>query len=158
MSMKILFAAAIFLLGWLWSYFFIRQLLFNFLTAFPLIKTMNALQDGLIAPGAKRYTVISCVACVFMAGVVLAVILRFCPLYLIICFLVAAGGALLMLVGKLSLRNRAMFEAFCNAYYRFVPDDELRTAMYNKKNGQIKSRLKAMGIEGSFVPEFKAES
>lgn len=158
MSTKIMFAAAIFLLGWLWSYFFVRQLLFNFLTAFPLIKRMNTLQDGMIAPGAKRYTVISCLACVVMGGIVLAVILRFCPLYLIITFLVSAAAALLMLLNKLSPRNRPMFDAFCNAYYRFVPDDELRTAMYNKKTGQINSRLKAMGVEGTFIPEFKAES
>ena len=155
MPMKIMLAAAIFLLGWLWSYFFVRQLLFNFLTAFPLIKRMNSLRSDMIAPGAKRYTVISCLACVLMGGIVLAVIIRFCPLYLLISFAVGAVSALVMLHNKLSPRNRPMFDAFCSAYCRFVPDDELRTAMYNKKTGQIKARLKAMEIEGSFVPEFK---
>ena len=158
MSTKILLAAAIFLLGWLWSYFFVRQFLFNFLTAFPLIKRMNELHPEMIAPGAKRYTVISCLACVVMGGIVLAVILRFCPLYLIISFAVGALSALAMLLNKLSPRNRPMFDAFCSTYYRFVFDDELRTAIYNKKTGQIKARLKAMGIEDSFIPEFKAEN
>ena len=27
--------------------------------------------------------------------------------------------------------------------------------MYNKKTGQMKARLKAMGIDGSFIPDFK---
>lgn len=56
---------------------------------------------------------------------------------------------------KLTPENRPMFDTFCNGYYRFVPDDELRTAMYNKKTGQMKARLKSMGIQGSFIPEFK---
>ena len=33
MEMKIIFAGAIFLGGWLWFYLFLRQLLFNFCTA-----------------------------------------------------------------------------------------------------------------------------
>ena len=152
---KIMLTGAIFLGGWLWSYLFIRQLLFNFFTAYPLIKKMNGLQENLIDIGAKRYTTVSVITCSFLAVVILALVLRFCPLYLMLAFLAGALIAIILLIPRVSSKNRAMFDSFCSAYYRFVPDDELRTAMYNKKTGQIKSRLKAMGVEGSFMSDFK---
>ena len=146
---------AIFLGGWLWSYLFIRQILFNFATAFPLIKNMNALREELIAVGAKRYTVISVITCGVIAAALLAAVLIWCPIYLKIGFLAGAVLATVLLIPRVSMKNREMFDSFCMSYYRFVPDDELRTAMYNKKTGQMKSRLKAMGIQGSFLPDFK---
>lgn len=157
MEMKIMLAGAIFLGGWLWSYLFVRQIMFNCATAFPLIKRMNSLQEDLIAIGAKRYTVISTIVCAFFTILILFLVVRFCPLYLLLSFLGGAVIALVMLIPRVGPKNRNMFDNFCNAYYRFVIDDELRTAMYNKKTGQMKSRLKAMGIEGSFIPEFKKE-
>ena len=60
-----------------------------------------------------------------------------------------------MLLNMVTPRNRAMFDTFCNVYCRFVPDDELRTAMYNKKTGPMRARLKELGLEGTFIPEFK---
>ena len=155
MEIKIMFTGAIFLGGWLWAYLFIRQILFNFATAFPLIKSMNALREELIAIGAKRYTVISVITCAVVALALLAAVLIWCPIYLKLSFLVGAALAVILLIPRVSYRNREMFDSFCAAYYRFVPDDELRTAMYHKKTGQIKSRLKAMGIQGSFLPDFK---
>ena len=155
METKIMLGAALFFGGWLLSYLFIRQFLFNLLTAFPLIRKMQALQADLIAVGAKRYTIISSVVCCLLTGIVFLIVLRFCPLYQIICFAIGVISALLMLVNKLGPANRPVFDSFCTAYCRFVPDDELRTAMYNKKTGQMKSRLKAMEIQGSFIPEFK---
>lgn len=156
MDMKIIFVAVLFLGGWLWSYIFIRQIMFNFITALPLIKKMNALQEDMIAVGAKRYTTISTVVCGLFSALLLFVVIRFCPLYLTISFAAGAIIAFVMLFKMVSPKNRAMFDSFCTAYCRFVPDDELRTAMYNKKLGPIRSRLKAMGIEGSFIPEFKS--
>ena len=50
-----------------------------------------------------------------------------------------------------------MFDAFCNTYYRFVPDDELRTAMYNKDPQRIKQRLYNLGLARDMVPDFKPE-
>ena len=155
MEYKIMFTGAIFLGGWLWAYLFVRQLFFNFLTAYPLIKKMNALQEDLIAVGARRYTTISVITCGFVAAAILAAVLIWCPLYLKLGFLGGALIAIILLIPKVSPNNREMFDSFCTSYYRFVPDDELRTAMYNKKTGQIKSRLKAMGIQGTFIPEFK---
>lgn len=155
MDVKIMYAGGLFFLGWLWFYLFLRQLLFNFLTAFPLIKRMRALREDLIAVGARRYTLVSVAACVFVSAIVIALILWLCPLYMQISFAVGAVLGALLYFPKLTPNNRPMFDTFCSAYYRFVPDDELRTAMYNKKTGQIKTRLRAMGIEGTFVPTFK---
>ena len=155
MEMKIMLTGAVFLGGWLWAYLFIRQLMFNFMTALPLIKKMNALQEELIAIGAKRYTVISIITCSVVAAAILAAVLIWCPLYIKISFGVGALLAIVLLIPRVSADNRDMFDTFCNSYYRFVPDNELRTAIYNKKTGQIKSCLKAMGIQGTFVPDFK---
>ena len=155
MAMKIIWSAVLFFVGWIGYYLFGRQLIFNFKTAFPLIRQMQETQEDLIAPGAKRYTVTSTVVMGLLCLIICGVVLFFCPLYLKISFLVGVIVCAFMLVGKITPDNRDMFDSFCSTYYKFVPDDELRTAMYNKKTGQIKSRLKAMGIEGSFVPEFK---
>jgi hypothetical protein len=157
METKILLAAVFFFVGWLWSYLFLRQLLFNVLTAYPLIRKMHATREDLIAVGAMRYTGVSVVTCLIVSAIILFAVIRFCKLYNIISFAVGAVAALLMLLNKLTPKNRPMFDAFCSAYCRFVPDDELRTAMYNKKPGQIKSRLREMGLDSSFVPQFKDE-
>ena len=52
MQMKILGAGVLLVLGWLWFYLFVRQFLFNFFTAYPLIKKMQAAKEDLIAVGA----------------------------------------------------------------------------------------------------------
>ena len=155
MEIKIMLAGALFLGGWLWAYLFLRQIFFNYITAFPMIQKMNSLQEDLIAVGAKRYTVVSVVFCGVVAAAILAAVLVWCPLYIRIGFLAGAVVAVVLLIPRVSARNREMFDSFCNSYCRFVPDDELRTAMYNKKTGQMKARLKAMGIDGSFIPDFK---
>ena len=125
------------------------------MTAMPLINKIKSLREDLIAVGAVRYTVISLITCGLISAVILFVVIHFCPLYLLISFFTGAVIALAMLANKLSPANRPMFDAFCSSYCRFIVDDELRTAMYNKKTGQIKSRLKAMEIDGTFIPEFK---
>lgn len=155
METKILLGGAMLFGGWLWFYLFGRQFLFNVMTAYPLIKAMQKLREDLIAIGARRYTTVSVIVCLVISAIILALVFGLCPVYLMVCFSVGAVTALLMLFSKMSPSNRFMFDTFCTGYYRFVPDDELRTAMYNKKTGQMKSRLKAMGIDGSFIPEFK---
>lgn len=155
MEMKILFAGAVFLGGWLWFYLFLRQFLFNLCTAFPLIKAMNQAQPELIAVGAKRYTMVSLTVCTVVCAAVAALILRFCPLYLVISFFAGALVGIAMYAGKLSPKNRAMFDVFCNGYYRFVPDDELRTHMYNKNPHKMKVRLHTMGVSTDWIPDFK---
>ena len=155
MAMKILFAAAIFLGGWLWFYLFLRQFLFNILTAYPLINKLKTASPDLIAIGATRYTNISIAVCLVISAIIIAVVIVFCPLYLLISFFVGALLGFVTHIGKLTPDNRNMFDTFCNGYYRFVPDDELRTAMFNKKPGQIKQRLYNMNLPRDFVPDFK---
>ena len=155
MEMKVIFAGAMFLVGWLWFYLFFRQFLFNILVAFPMIKAMNKAQTDLIAIGAKRYTSVSLIACTVVCAIVAGIIIWLCPLYLIISFLVGALVGFVMYIGKLTPKNRAMFDVFCNAYYRFVPDDELRTLMYNKNPHKMKVRLHTMGVSTDWIPDFK---
>ncbi len=155
MEMKVIFAGAMFLVGWLWFYLFFRQFLFNILVAFPMIKAMNKAQTDLIAIGAKRYTIVSLIACTVVCAIVAGIIIWLCPLYLIISFLVGALVGFVMYIGKLTPKNRAMFDVFCNAYYRFVPDDELRTLMYNKNPHKMKVRLHTMGVSTDWIPDFK---
>lgn len=154
MEMKVLFGGAIMLGGWLWFYLFVRQFLFNFMTAYPLIKQMTAADAELISPNAKRYTTVSVGLCAFVSLVIAAIVVLLCKTYLMICFFVGALVALCMYIGRLSPKNRNMFDSFCGAYYRFVPDDELRTAMYNKKPSQMKKRLHEMRVSADFIPEF----
>ena len=158
METKIMLCAGIFFGGWLWFYLFMRQFLFNLLTAYPLIRKMQEIDPGLIAVGAKRYTSTSIIVCTVVSAIILFVILRFCPTYLIISFFVGAALCLLMLFGKLSPQNKAMFENFCTGYCRFVADDELRTLMFNKEIKKINRRLREMGYDRSFVPEFKQDT
>lgn len=143
-------------LGWFWSYLFLRQLIFNFSVAFPMIKKMKAADNELIADTAKKYTFVSVFANLLVCIVIAVLCLIFLKKsYLKICFAVGAVIALAFSISSLSYRTKRMFESFCTSYYRFVPDDELRTAMYNKKTGQIKSRLHELGIKEEIVPEFK---
>jgi hypothetical protein len=155
MQMKILGAGALMMVGWLWVYLFVRQFLFNFLTAYPLIKKMQATQEDLIAIGASRYTTISVISCAIVCVIVIAIVVLACPWYFALCFFFGAIVALVMFWPQLGPTNRAMFDSFCDSYYRFVPDDELRTAMYNHKPSQMKVRLHDMGLSDDFIPEFK---
>lgn len=157
MAMKFMFAGALLLAGWMWGYMFLRQFMFNVGVAMPLIKKMNAAAEDLIAVGAKRYTWISIVVCIIISAIIVAIVIRFCPTYLIVCFFVGAAACVAMLAGSMNPGNRPMYDTFCGAYYRFVPDDELRTAMYNKKPSKMKLRLHTMGVSIDCIPNFKDE-
>ena len=155
MEMKIIWAAVMFLGGWLWVYLFIRQIMFNLSVAYPLIRKMNALKQDMIAVGARRYTSISVLVCLFISAILLVVVVRFLSPYLYISFFAGALICFVLLLSKIKPENRQMFEAFCNSYYRFILDDELRTAVYNKKFNQVNARLRALDLHDTFVPQFK---
>lgn len=157
METKIMLAGAIFVGGWVLYYLFGRQFVYNFVTAFPLIRGMNETQPDLIDRSAKNYTVISALVTGFICAVICIVVLIFCPLYLKICFAVGFIICAAMTWSKLSPDNREIFDSFCGTYYKFVRDDELRTAMYNKKPSQMKLRLHDMGLSTAFIPEFKKD-
>ena len=154
MAMKIMWAAAIFFGGWLFSYLFGRQLVFNFKSAYPMIKKMRAQDPDLIAPGADKYTNISVIVCVASLLIVGFIVVRFCKLYLIISFFVGLISAFVMYLPRLALTERGTFDLFCSAYSRFIPDDELRTAMYERKPKEIRKRLRDMGLDDSIIPTF----
>ena len=158
MEIKIMLAAALFLAGFLWVYLIIRQFLFNVSIAYPTLNKMKALKEDLIVIGAWRYPHISMVVCVLVSAVVLFVVIRFCPTYLLISFGVGSLICFLMLVFKIKPQNKAMFDNFCTAYCRFVQDDELRTLMFEKDYKKIDRRLRELGCTGSFVPEFQKEA
>ena len=155
METKIMLAAAIFFGGWLLSYVFIRQLLFNFITAYPLLRKMQQIDENLIAIGARRYTNVSVIVCSVSTIILFGVVLWLCPVYLKISFFAGVVVCFFMIITKISPENQAMFESFCTGYGRFIPDDELRTIMYNKEIRKINRRLREMGYGSSFVPEFK---
>ena len=157
METKILLGAFLFLLGWLWYYLFFRQFIYNFTTAYPLIRQMRKEDPELISPNATRYTTVSVIASLVICAVIAAIVCYLCRnhVYYIISFFCGALISFLFTFKKLSPQNRAMFESFCSAYYRFIPDDELRTAMYNKKIDHMKSRLHAMNKSSEFIPSFK---
>ena len=67
---------------------------------------------------------------------------------------VGAVSALLMYLPHSKPSDRGTFDLFCSAYSRFIPDDELRTAMFNREPKQIRKRIREMGLEPSFVPTF----
>lgn len=154
MAMKIMWAAAIFFGGWLISYLFGRQLAFNFKTAYPMIKKMRAQDSDLIAPGADKYTNISVIVCIVVILIVSLIVVRFCSLYLIISFFVGFISAFVMYLPRLSITERTTFDLFCSAYSRFVPDDELRQAMFERKPKDIRSRIRDMGYDSSIIPTF----
>ena len=83
------------------------------------------------------------------------IVIRFCPVYLMVGFFIGVVSASVMVYAKMKPTSRDMFDSFCMTYYRFIPDDELRTAMYNKKPSQMKVRLHELGLSSDFIPEFK---
>lgn len=161
MEVKILYGGLALVGGWFWFFMFLRQFFFNIMTAYPLIGKMKKLDKELIAIGATRYTTVSLIVTGLLSALVAFLVLYFSikksAAFVYLNFIIGAIIAFAMFITKLGYRNKPMFDLFCDSYYRFVPDDELRTAIYNKKLGQIKSRLKVMGFDGTFIPEFKAE-
>ena len=88
MEMKIMFAGAILVGGWVLYYLFGRQFAYNIRTAFPLIRAMQETQQDLIDISAKNYTVVSALVTGIICAVLCFVVFFFCPLYLKICFAV----------------------------------------------------------------------
>lgn len=157
MEIKIMLAGAMVLGGFLWAYLFVRQFLFNILVASPMIKKMNSLQEDLISVGAKRYTLISDLVSGIVGLAILALVIYLCrnSVYLIVTFVIGALFAIIMIALRTKPANKESFDLFSTAYARFIPDDELRTILYNKEYDKVKARLKHMGVRGTFLPEFK---
>ena len=157
MPLKIMIGAFVLFIGWLWYFMFLRQFIYDFTTAFPMLKKMNECSEDLISPNSRRYTVVSVFASLAISIVISAIVVFLCRKhwYYIAAFGAGALISCLMTINKLTPSTKSNFEAFCNAYYRFIPDDELRTAMYNKDIPEMKARLRLMAVSNKFIPDFK---
>lgn len=155
MNINFMLVGAFLLFGWLWAYVFLRQFIFNLRVAYPLINQMLETDSELIAKTSKQYTAVSTGLCAVVSIIILFVICRFCPVYMTVSFFIGAAIGLFMIYPTMVPTKREAFDSFCSGYYRFVPDDELRTAMYNKKPSQMKMRLHVMGLSIAFVPKFE---
>lgn len=158
MEKQIMWAALVAVGGWMWFYLFFRQLVFSFTTALPMIKRFNSQGTELISVNARRYAYLSVLVWVLISGGIAAAVIALCKLYLWLSFL---GGGLVGLIlywNRMTAETQSNFNAFCTAYYRFVADDELRTAMYNNKIPQMKTRLTELGVDkNKIIPDFKRE-
>ena len=154
MGMKIVWIAALALAGWLFGYLFIRQFLFNLIVALPLVKKMNK-ETELINKNANRYTGVSIAVCVLVTAIVLFLVIRFMKPYLMYSFLGGLLVCFIMLFAVVKPENEAMFNSFCASYYRFVPDDELRQAIYDKNIKKIKLRLHDLEQPLDWIPDVK---
>ena len=157
MYMQVMYGACMAFVGWIIFYLFGRQFIYNFKTAFPLIKKMKETDTDLIADTAKKYTVVSCVTTAFIILLCCGLVLLFKAMYIKICFYAGILICLVMVFSIMGPEHRRNFDSFCATYYRFVPDDELRTAMYNKKPSAMKLRLHDMNLSTAFIPEFVKE-
>ena len=155
LQMRIILVSFLFLAGFLWSYLFIRQIMFNLRIATPLINRMRTEKEDLIAVGAIRYTTLSTVVCTFISLLLLGITVYLCRnyWYYLVGFGLGAVISFVMLLKMVRSDSRNMFISFCSGYYRFIPDDELRTAVYNQKAGPIRSRLREMGLRGEIIPK-----
>ena len=159
-TMTYIWIGVLFLIGWLLGYLFVRQIAFDFATAYPTLNKMKAAKEDLIVyKNAKRYTTVSVVTCILVLALfsVVCLILKFLSLWMKIAFFAGIVVVALMIIGKMGPENKKMFEAFCNSYYRFIPDDQLRTDMYNNKYPAMKLRCHDMGVSTDWIPEFKKE-
>lgn len=153
MDTKIMFGALIFVAGWFYFYICIRQLIFDFTVGYPLISKFGGAGEKVIAATpARRLNTISVVIWLGICVGLGWVVFHFCLSKLWL-FLPFWGGALLGLIcfiGKLGPRFKPNFEAFCRTYYRFMPDDELRTAAYHTDLPRMRAALRALDVDLKF--------
>jgi len=75
--MQMMWFGAIFLGGWFWFYLFMRQFLFDFTVAYPLVKKMRNTGEDLILAAANKYTTVSVVVCSIFMALVAFLVIRF---------------------------------------------------------------------------------
>ena len=148
MEMKIMYGALMFVGGWFYFYICLRQLIFNFTVAYPLIAKFGKAGEQVFAPtGANRLNTISVIIWLAICVCLGFVVVHFAALYLTLCF---AGGVVIGLVvfaKKLGPKTKSNFEAFCHTYCRFVPDDDLRQAMAHADLPKMRAALRALNVE-----------
>lgn len=152
MEMKIMYGALIFVAGWFYFYICLRQLIFDFTVAYPLIAKFGKAKDGELfgAKGAYRLNTISVIIWLVICAVFAFLVIRFAALYLIICFFGGSVLGLILYIKKLGPGTKSNFEAFCHTYCRFVPDDDLRQAMHQCDFPKMRAALRALDCDLKF--------
>lgn len=157
-----MYAALMFMAGWVWYYLIVRQVVFNLTTAKPLIKKFRTEKslDGepLMNINAQRFLIISIVVWMLLVLGTGALVTWLCRKhsYLYISFFIGGLIGFFTFIGRYGPSISRNFRDFCAAYYRFVPADNLREAMYYGKVPAIKAQLENLGVPGeSVIPEFK---
>ncbi|NCB51793.1 MAG: hypothetical protein EOM54_07935 [Clostridia bacterium] len=146
MDKQIMYAAILFVAGWFYFYICLRQLIFDFIVAYPLIKKFG--DAGVMASvGAKRLNSISVAIWLLICVGIAFVVIRYCALYLLISFFVGAAIGLVVFLNKLGPKTPSNFEAFIHTYCRFVEDDELRGAMTSADLPKIRAALRTLGVD-----------
>ena len=155
MEMKIMYGALIFVAGWFYFYICLRQLIFDFTVAYPLISKFGKAMNGELfaAKGANRLNTISVIIWLVICVGLGFLVVHFAALYLIISFYVGAVLGIILYIKKLGSSTKSNFEAFCHTYCRFVPDDDLRQAMNQCDLPKMRAALRALNCDLKF--EFK---
>lgn len=155
MEMKIMYGALIFVAGWFYFYICLRQLIFDFTVAYPLISKFGKAMNGELfaAKGANRLNTISVIIWLVICVGLGFLVVHFAALYLIISFFVGAVLGIILCIKKLGPSTKSNFEAFCHTYCRFVPDDDLRQAMNQCDLPKMRAALRALNCDLKF--EFK---
>lgn len=147
-EMKIMYGALIFVGGWFYFYICLRQLIFDFTVAYPLISKFGKAGEQVFAPkGANRMNTISVVIWLLICAGLAFLVIHFAALYLTLCF---AGGVvvgIIVFAKKLGPKTMSNFEAFCRTYCRFVPDDDLRQAMNQADLPKMRAALRALDCD-----------
>ena len=161
MANQVLYVALMFLVGWLWYFLVVRQFVFNFTTVHPMLKRFKKLSDDwekIISINSFRYLTINIIVWILISFGLCFLAYYLCRnnLYLFISFLVGGAVGVITFLGRYSEYTERNFKDFCSTYYRFVFDDELRTAMYNSKIPAMKNRMNDMNLDKTIlIPEFK---
>lgn len=155
MEMKIMYGALIFVAGWFYFYICLRQLIFDFTVAYPLISKFGKAMNGELfaAKGANRLNTISVIIWLVICVGLGFLVVHFAALYLIISFFVGAVLGIILYIKKLGPSTKSNFEAFCHTYCRFVPDDDLRQAMNQCDLPKMRAALRTLNCDLKF--EFK---
>ena len=146
MDKQVMYAALLFVAGWFYFYICLRQFIFDFTVAYPLIKKFG--DAGVMASvGAKRLNTISVVIWLIICVGIAFVVIRFCPVYLLVTFFLGTAIGFVVFFRKLGPRTQSNFEAFLHTYYRFVENDELRSAMSSADLPKIRAALHTLGAD-----------
>ncbi|MEG1632699.1 MAG: hypothetical protein RR314_01480 [Oscillospiraceae bacterium] len=151
MAEKIMYGALIFIGGWFYFYVCLRQFVFDLTVGFPLIKKFGDAGETVFAPKPARWlNIISTVIWLLICIGIGWASFRFFALYLLIAFWAGALLGVALYINKLGPRTRSNFEAFCRTYYRFMPNDELRTAAYNADLPGMRAALRSLNSDLKF--------